>query len=552
MRPKAILLLKQIILAVVAALTAIAGCSRVNTVQNGPGTEVIGYAAIPGNPGPVHGTVFLRKSDFLADTAGRDAPQPRTFTDAAGKFSFSDVQPGTYVIEVRDTSQVAQRLAVVIPAAIPSEIRRVSLDTGFLTPTGTINGYVQNPTAGTYVQVYGLQQMAPVDPATGAFSLPDMPKGGFVLRVVSASPASVPYTIDTTRVLSGDTTSVPFAGWRHSKRLYLNTTASGADIKENVIHFPLLVRLDLTTFVFSQAHNSGQDLRFTKEDGSPLAYQIESWDPGRSTAAVWVRIDTVYANSSTQFIVMWWGGGNAGSQSSGGAVFDTADGYAGVWHLDESGNGSKAEFRDATYNVNHGQGGDGSDSTIPRRQPGLIGYAQEFDGKYAHIDCGNGRSVQLRSSAISMEAWVKLDATQSTWGGIISKAGYTGGYRMIVGQDQYVGYQLTGELHSILNSGPLTLNQWHHIVSIYNGATMQIFIDGVKDSREAPRTGQIDSTDCDLMIGLGDCIYGSITSYPFIGLIDEARVSRVARSAAWIKLSYANQSGGNGCIVFGK
>src|SRR6185295_9700140 len=76
-------------------------------------------------------------------------------------------------------------------------------------------------------------------------------------------------------------------------------------------------------------------IRFSKADNTTaLPYQIESWTS--TSAAIWVQVDTVKGNSNAQSIRMHWGNGAAASQSSGPAVFDSANGYKAVFHLSEA------------------------------------------------------------------------------------------------------------------------------------------------------------------------------------------------------------------------
>ena len=124
-----------------------------------------------------------------------------------------------------------------------------------------------------------------------------------------------------------------YSNWAYSQNLYLNTTSGGANVSGAVDSFPVLVRLDTTVFNFAMAQDSGQDIRFAKSDGTHLYYQIEKWDFSGKTAAIWVRVDTVFGNNNTQYITMYWGNPKVNSMSNGAAVFDTANGFIGVWHL---------------------------------------------------------------------------------------------------------------------------------------------------------------------------------------------------------------------------
>ena len=58
------------------------------------------------------------------------------------------------------------------------------------------------------------------------------------------------------------------------KKIYLNTSVSGAGVYGNVADFPVLVRLTGSVFDFSQALADGSDLRFSGPDGAHLAYEI--------------------------------------------------------------------------------------------------------------------------------------------------------------------------------------------------------------------------------------------------------------------------------------
>jgi len=65
-------------------------------------------------------------------------------------------------------------------------------------------------------------------------------------------------------VPSGDTVVIFNAEWPYAKQLYLNTSASGANVPGTVENFPVLVRLNSGNFDFSQAQKNGNDIRFNK------------------------------------------------------------------------------------------------------------------------------------------------------------------------------------------------------------------------------------------------------------------------------------------------
>ena len=116
----------------------------------------------------------------------------------------------------------------------------------------------------------------------------------------------------------GATAQDNYAQWNYSLNCTLNTTSSGANVDSNVFNFPVLIRLNAGNFNFAQLidQTGGTDVRFAKSDGTHLYYQIERCDPATpDSAELWVLVDTVRANNSTQFIKMYWGKSTAGDSS---------------------------------------------------------------------------------------------------------------------------------------------------------------------------------------------------------------------------------------------
>ena len=128
-------------------------------------------------------------------------------------------------------------------------------------------------------------------------------------------------------------------------------------------------------FDFGQAGSDGADIRFTKPDNSFLSFEIERWDPGLKLAEVWVRIDTIRANDTSQYIKMYWGNDIAQQESSDTAVFGTRYGWAGVWHLAEDApdTGSERLYKNSAEDANHGK-----DLVLSQRKEDLIGQGQFF------------------------------------------------------------------------------------------------------------------------------------------------------------------------------
>jgi biopolymer transport protein ExbB len=58
--------------------------------------------------------------------------------------------------------------------------------------------------------------------------------------------------------------------WKYRKKVVLDTTAQGADIKEGRTDFPILVRLHSGNFIFENANTDGSVKRFVSGDDKTL------------------------------------------------------------------------------------------------------------------------------------------------------------------------------------------------------------------------------------------------------------------------------------------
>lgn len=86
-------------------------------------------------------------------------------------------------------------------------------------------------------------------------------------------------------------------------------------------------------------------------------------------------------------------------------------------------------------------------------------------------------------------------------------------------------------------SGTSVAGTWYHVVGVYNNPTLYLYLNGVLNNSLATTGGATFASNASFQIGA----YDSGTQ-PFNGIIDEARVSNVARSAGWIQTEFNNES----------
>lgn len=224
---------------------------------------------------------------------------------------------------------------------------------------------------------------------------------------------------------------------------------------------------------------------------------------------------------------MYYGNPSATDAQSAASVWDSN--FVGVWHLKNDPDSS--HIQDSTSNNN-----DGTKYGNTAEVNGKIDKGQTFDGTDDYIDTGNNSITGTTS--FTLEAWVNTN-TVSKYSGAISIGKSAGGQSAYIGT---VSGAQVGNGNSIgggwygrnYGSGITTLNEWHHLVMTFSGGTngtAKIYVNGVLKVTDI-YTPNLQATY--RRIGR----ISSDTAYDFNGEVDEARVSNIARSAAWIAASF--------------
>ena len=308
-----------------------------------------------------------------------------------------------------------------------------------------------------------------------------------------------------------------YANWQHSGSLYILTTPEGANLPEtaNLTDFPLLVRLHKDFFNFSKTKPMGEDIRFSSADGKALKYQVEQWDGANGFASIWVRVPRIQGNQR-QRINLHWGNPNCESESDGKAVFNESNGYAAVMHMSE-------KMEDSTGSVTVKD--QGTSDVL-----GMIGKGRHFAGKQGLFLGENIASFPVGANSSSTEAWFRAEKPNGTviaWG----KEQKPGKIMMNVLSPPRVAIQCY--FADVDAKNGIAMDRWVHVVHTYEKGDSRVYVDGVLDGNTKPILDI--PTPARMWIG------GWYNNYNFVGDVDEVRISKVARSADWIKLQYENQ-----------
>jgi len=467
---------------------------------------------------------------------------PVDTTDSLGRYAFSKLATGGYSLQAVHLTE-RTRVSIWKIRAVVDTVVVAATDTlrapGAVTislPSGIISalGYVYIPGTAIFTPVSGCADFVVLD-STPAGTVPE-------ISWVSPNSLSVTTLSKDVQVLSEDMIIIRKAAWSHSRRCVLNTSSSGAGVFGRVSGFPVLIRLHAGNFDFTQARPDGADLRFERTRGIFLPYDIERWDPVSGHAEVWVKVDTMYGNDSTQSISMYWGNPDAADSSDGRAVFTPADGYVGVWHMNEVPSGEGALMRDRTGNE-HGAT-PGAAMTPEQSVDGTIGRALRFDGRDDYLDAGD----VLVPNTYSMGVWVLLDTLGDYQRFIYRDSSYTLWYDKDSVSVRMEHMNSPRRWRGLVQDGgtdvPVTTGVWNFFMATFDGSTIRLYENGseVSVSNAIVFNPVPNSQSLVFGMGQGDSFLN--------GILDEVRIEGVARSPDWIRLCYMNQREDDRVVVW--
>ena len=298
-------------------------------------------------------------------------------------------------------------------------------------------------------------------------------------------------------------------------------------------NFPVLVRLSAARnkFDYSKSAN-GYTLRFSDAEGNLLSHEIDTLDT-TGESLVWVKVPLFNADT----VITAHYGLTSGQPPAVTASDVWSADYVGVWHMKESGV-PLAESSGVSTPI------DTAVAAVGFGYAGAIGNAVDMSG----VTGGWANKMSAADdddldgfTDFTLEMWTR----QEEWGSnnnptLLSKrSGTDNAYNWCcreVGSQRAANMVLStnGTSNADLNGNRAcpVLGAWTHQAFVRNTGEDYIkeFVSGTNSfTRNSYGTLPIVSNSQRLAFGSG------INGYPFPGQMDEVRISRVARSADWIK-----------------
>jgi hypothetical protein len=296
---------------------------------------------------------------------------------------------------------------------------------------------------------------------------------------------------------------------------------------------------------------TSKKLAITSSDGTTqLPVEVEYWDQYGKKAYLWTKIPTVSSGSNTVFYLYY-----DVSQSDNIPYVGYTDSTVaqGVWdsnyvlvsHMNV--HPSKGYVRDSTaYNAD-------STAFTPdynNWQLTQAGLSYTFDRtEIDYIAFGNNNTATTITGALTIENIYKVYSGDATYQRHISCKGLE-----ITGKKSWVflalgsqPYKLEADISSDGNAGVATsttnkfdLNVWYYGGFRYVPSTeVTLFVNNnieVKRTSSVPSSAYYNNDIYNIIYaGMG---YNNTASYGFDGEISEFRISKVARSDAWLKATY--------------
>ena len=305
----------------------------------------------------------------------------------------------------------------------------------------------------------------------------------------------------------------------------------GYDVAETLVNFPVLFRLAEDSpegFSYAACRADGNDILFTDAGGNVIPHEIEKWDP-EGESFIWVNLPKLAKGTTFRFCY-----GNASVEEPAPAANVWSDGFAGVWHLDET--GTAAAAIDAT-----GRGNDGVATT--KSTGGLDEMTAESDGAICgarRIGISKTNYYQTPSStafnlgqSFTVSAWIRgTGRGQSRLFGHKQTWNTASGWEILWNTATTASPRGSGGDTERARSLGNSATTWTHVVWVFNGAAVSTYSNGVKSGDDSVITPVVDTTRA---LEFGGT---SVSQDYFGGSFDEVRIMGGAANALRVKADY--------------
>ena len=320
--------------------------------------------------------------------------------------------------------------------------------------------------------------------------------------------------------------------WKYRKEIGFDPSPAGADVAGTPQDVPVLIRLSLANFsYFNDTKPDGSDFRLVGgDDKTPLKFHFEKYDPQNQMALLWVRVPQITGGSKTDKIFAYYGNPDAPAGADVPGTYDASQTL--VLSFSES----AGLPMDATAYKNNAAA-----STATLSPAGLIGGAAKFSGKDSITVPASASLRLLPNQGFSASAWLRIEQAQQA--AVISLADQGKSIELALDGAKLAATAAFGATPvTVTQATDLSLSQWHHIAVTAGAGKMTLYVDGVAAGSAPVTLAEVG----------GAFTIGAANGSRFLtGDIDEVEVSKVARSADWIRASARGQGMDANLLIYG-
>jgi concanavalin A-like lectin/glucanase superfamily protein/uncharacterized protein DUF2341 len=325
----------------------------------------------------------------------------------------------------------------------------------------------------------------------------------------------------------------PSAGFSFHKTITIDHTKVGTVNNTDQTNFPVAVAGTYSYLKTSGnggnvQNASGFDVVFGSDSAcsSRLTFERAAYAAATGAVEFWVKIPTVSHTTDTVFYMCYGNSSISTDQSNKTAVWDSN--YKAVYHF---GDGTTLDLTDSTSNGNNGTNHSATAGA------GQLGGAVSFNGTSQYVDLGTPASLQF-TAGLTMELWMSMPTSvfnARPFSSLTSSA-FNGYEFFLNGSTSSTEFQIANSNTTFVldSSETRTINVYYKYVGTFNGTTQRLYNDGLLHNSQAAALGV---SSADINIGR----WGAAASFWYQGLIDELRISNIARSADWIITEYNNE-----------
>jgi hypothetical protein len=250
----------------------------------------------------------------------------------------------------------------------------------------------------------------------------------------------------------------------------------------------------------------------------------------------WANGTNCGSNNNYNYKISFSGMDSFGMQQTD---FGSIRGKPKVCNFPQSGLVGLWRFKEGSGTVTADDSGNGNAGALvsgPARTLGKTGFGVSLDGINGFVNVTEVSNLSFASpNAFSYGAWFKA-STLTSWGGVISRVENSGynGYNLQIGSANNIACFAGGSgsaTYTGSNSAPVA-GVWYHGVCVYNGTTMNLYLNGVKQN--SPTNTVINTGAFNLKLG----VFYADQTLRINGTIDDAFVYNRALSASEIQQIY--------------